>query len=434
MPRVYSDIVEQGHALRPRLRDLPGVLPLALGDAHRPVGASTRASMATASPSNGPRCRWRLHDAGYRTMLAGKYLNSWIELRAPGPNSTEWSCVGTPGSLHVHADRSRGSTWTALSSTSRAIRPTSSPTRSWTSCPTTPQDQPFFALYAPTTPHSPADDPAATPPCPVTVPHPPSYDAETRTPADARLCTSIPARSRARSAASTASIRSTARSVRALDDAVGTLLDGLGDRADDTLVIYVSDNGYMFGEHRRVGKFDAYEEAVHVPMAIRYPAVAHPADRVGRPICSRPTSTWRRPSPRLAGIPWQADGVVAPPALMGSPAGSAIHDAVLIERCQGDPHAERSPATAFTYRERCGLSTGVRRDRHGHCTSTSSTPTVPVQLFDLAADPSEMVEPRGAARRRRRSRRRLAGPAARDCEQTRRPPDTTIVDRAGGPR
>ena len=47
---------------------------------------------------------------------------------------------------------------------------------------------------------------------------------------------------------------------------VGHILDGLGDRTRDTLVIYLSDNGFLFGEHRRFGKTDAYEESVRVPM------------------------------------------------------------------------------------------------------------------------------------------------------------------------
>lgn len=40
---------------------------------------------------------------------------------------------------------------------------------------------------------------------------------------------------------------------------------------DSTLIIFTSDNGYFFGEHRLHMKLLAYEESMHVPLFIRYP-------------------------------------------------------------------------------------------------------------------------------------------------------------------
>jgi N-acetylglucosamine-6-sulfatase len=42
-------------------------------------------------------------------------------------------------------------------------------------------------------------------------------------------------------------------------------------RASNTLIIYVSDNGNMVGEHRLVEKMVPYEESIRVPMAVRLP-------------------------------------------------------------------------------------------------------------------------------------------------------------------
>ncbi len=65
-------------------------------------------------------------------------------------------------------------------------------------------------------------------------------------------------------------------SLRAIDDGVKTMIDTLGwlGRLRNTYVIFTSDNGFFFGEHRLTGgKFLAYEPAVHVPFLIRGPGI-----------------------------------------------------------------------------------------------------------------------------------------------------------------
>ncbi|MBK9460815.1 MAG: sulfatase-like hydrolase/transferase [Sphingobacteriales bacterium] len=42
---------------------------------------------------------------------------------------------------------------------------------------------------------------------------------------------------------------------------------------DNTTIIFLSDNGYMWGEHRLTGKVLPYEEAIRVPMAISSPYI-----------------------------------------------------------------------------------------------------------------------------------------------------------------
>ncbi|MGH2628276.1 MAG: sulfatase family protein, partial [Anaerolineales bacterium] len=65
-------------------------------------------------------------------------------------------------------------------------------------------------------------------------------------------------------------------SVRDIDDGVGLITQTLGSlgRLDNTYVIFVSDNGFFFGEHRLLGgKFLAYEPATHLPFLIRGPGI-----------------------------------------------------------------------------------------------------------------------------------------------------------------
>ncbi len=65
-------------------------------------------------------------------------------------------------------------------------------------------------------------------------------------------------------------------SLRAIDDGVKTVLDTLGGehRLRNTYVIFTSDNGFFYGEHRLTGgKFLAYEPATHLPFLIRGPGI-----------------------------------------------------------------------------------------------------------------------------------------------------------------
>jgi arylsulfatase A-like enzyme len=66
------------------------------------------------------------------------------------------------------------------------------------------------------------------------------------------------------------------RSLRALDRAVGNLLDRLQELrlADRTVVLFTSDNGMLWGEHRLYRKGLAYEEAIRVPLLVRMPGLA----------------------------------------------------------------------------------------------------------------------------------------------------------------
>jgi len=78
-------------------------------------------------------------------------------------------------------------------------------------------------------------------------------------------------------------IRQRARMMAAVDEGVGMIFDAL-DRSgqlDDTLILFLGDNGYFFGEHglgpeRRF----AYEEGIRSPFLLRYPRKAKAGARV----------------------------------------------------------------------------------------------------------------------------------------------------------
>ena len=66
------------------------------------------------------------------------------------------------------------------------------------------------------------------------------------------------------------------RSMLAVDDLVGRLVDSLrySRKLSNTYIVFTSDNGWSMGEHRRAkGKWSAYEEDIRVPLIVRGPSV-----------------------------------------------------------------------------------------------------------------------------------------------------------------
>ena len=103
-----------------------------------------------------------------------------------------------------------------------------------------------------------------------------------------------------------------------LDQAIGAIVDLLERQAqlDNTVIFYISDNGFFWGEHRLREKDRVYEPSIHVPFALRYPKIA-PQGRVENRLVANidiaPTVY------QLAGlvIPTEVDGRSLVPLLQG---------------------------------------------------------------------------------------------------------------------
>tara|TARA_R110002096_G_scaffold119925_5_gene259915 strand:- start:1456 stop:2994 length:1539 start_codon:yes stop_codon:yes gene_type:complete len=61
--------------------------------------------------------------------------------------------------------------------------------------------------------------------------------------------------------------------IRGIDDSVGEVLKALEDKGelDNTVILFLSDNGFLFGEHGLIDKRNAYDASVRIPMLLRYP-------------------------------------------------------------------------------------------------------------------------------------------------------------------
>ncbi|GGF37376.1 acetylglucosamine-6-sulfatase [Echinicola rosea] len=64
----------------------------------------------------------------------------------------------------------------------------------------------------------------------------------------------------------------------ALDESIGRVMDWLEEEGleENTIVVYMGDNGFSFGEHGLIDKRHAYEESMKVPLLVKYPKMVKP--------------------------------------------------------------------------------------------------------------------------------------------------------------
>jgi arylsulfatase A-like enzyme len=115
--------------------------------------------------------------------------------------------------------------------------------------------------------------------------------------------------------------------ITGMDREIGRLVDTIDSSplADNTVVIYASDNGYMWGEHRIIGINWHYEESIRIPFVVRCPwLIPDPGTRRSQMLLNidlAPTVL------EIAGVPVPADidGQSAVPVLRdgGTPGRSA---------------------------------------------------------------------------------------------------------------
>jgi N-acetylglucosamine-6-sulfatase len=161
---------------------------------------------------------------------------------------------------------------------------------------------------------------------------------------------------------------------------------------DNTLILFLSDNGFMSGQHRvRAGKVLPYEPSIRVPLMIRGPGI--PRGRTSSQLVWNgdlaPTilqATGAKPA-------WEPDGESLWPFLR-DPGLRVKRDVVL----EGPPLGRKSPAPRFT---------GLRTPRYVYVEYLWGDR----ELYDLRRDPAELHNLAGQASARRlqqRLARRLA--------------------------
>jgi arylsulfatase A-like enzyme len=215
-----------------------------------------------------------LHAAGYHTGLFGKYLNHYESTRYIPPGWDEWDAFDGAASpynfylkytLNENGRLVRYGNHVVDYSTGVLVR------RARAFIERTPG--PLFAYFAPFAPHTP-DRPARQDmrrAIPLPLYRPASFD-EANVSDKPSWVRRLPRLAPAEVAHIDALREHTAQTLQSVDRAVGSLLEALRNtgRLHDTLIVYTSDNGYMYGEHRFVDKIAPYEESIRVPMVVRY--------------------------------------------------------------------------------------------------------------------------------------------------------------------
>jgi N-acetylglucosamine-6-sulfatase len=161
----------------------------------------------------------------------------------------------------------------------------------------------------------------------------------------------------------------------AVDEGLARIMALLEQRGelDDTLILYMGDNGFMFGEHGLIDKRAAYEESMRVPMLMRCPSLFKPGkvDQVVANIDIAPTM--------LA-----AAGLDAPEGMAGVD---------MLPLMRGDPVSWRKVLLYEYYWERNFPQTptvhALREDRYKYIHFHGIWDLD--ELYDLAADPHENI-------------------------------------------
>jgi N-acetylglucosamine-6-sulfatase len=331
--------------------------------------------------SDGSTVATWLDDAGYDTAFLGKYINQYPGSYVP-PGWDHWTSFWSDGyytyGLTVdgvdfpRAEQTYSTDFLAQEAVS-FIR--SSP-------------GPFFLYFAPYAPHSgavPAERHAASF-SELPAWRPPSFN-EREVADKPRWVRRLPRLDAARRAALDAFRLDQLRTLLAVDEAVAAILEALSERGelDNTLIVFTSDNGYLWGEHRVTRKKVAYEEAIHVPFVVRYDAIVDAGRTETRPVLNIDLA------PTFAALA----GAAAP----------GVEGRSIVPLLAGEDVPWRSGFLVESYDKRPPTYCALRTRRYAFVTYA----TAERELYDLVVDPYQLRNVAGErARKIASSRRQLA--------------------------
>jgi arylsulfatase A-like enzyme len=223
-----------------------------------------------------------LQAAGYRTALIGKYLNFFGKYSPPRYRPPGWDTFAAFMSSHgsYYAYHLSDGTYHGLEPQDYSTDVLASRATDFIS--TTPVDQPLFLYFAPFGPHAPYTpaprdlgtlDGKLTPYTAATLHQP---------------LRTMPVWMQNRRHFTQDEVDKTRQpqleALMSIDDAVGSIVQSLqqGNRDRDTLFVFMSDNGYFWGEHTIIGKDSPYDASTRIPMVIRWDGHTPPASTSGR--------------------------------------------------------------------------------------------------------------------------------------------------------
>jgi N-acetylglucosamine-6-sulfatase len=238
---------------------------------HHGVNGSNGGSLDDASTI----ATW-LSDAGYRTGIVGKYLNGYPFTDRPAnyvaPGWDYWAVFDRPPD---HYDYSLNENRTSVTY-ARAPEDYSTDVlygKAIDFLETTPTSEPFLLYFSTRAPHE------VNKPAPrhegdyrdLPIRYRPNFNEAdvSDKPAWVR---GLPIRP---TALVTNLRRRAAETMLAVDEAISGIVDKVRERGqlENTVIVFMTDNGVSLGSHRWMQKRCAYEECVRTPLLIRYPGI-----------------------------------------------------------------------------------------------------------------------------------------------------------------
>jgi N-acetylglucosamine-6-sulfatase len=386
MPNVQSELMSKGMSFENAFAENPNCCP-------------SRATLLTGQPSHTTRV-WRntppfggyesfdddstlatwLQAVGYRTGLVGKYLNryeqhapyippgwsSWTAFRAKTYEYYDYTLTDN-GLDEVHGSTAEDYSTDVLANHAVSFIQETRP------------EQPLFLLFAPNAPHGTASREAgsAGPPRPaprhstafedLPLWRPPSWNEPDVSDKPSYIQALGPV-------VRDAFRKRQYQALLAVDDAVRDIvntLEGAG-RLSNTLIMFASDNGILWGEHRWSGKEVPYEESIRIPLVVRFDALNAAPSKDSRLVSMMdlaPTVA------EVAGVEAKgSEGLSLVPALSGQQV--EWRDRLLVEHLRGRPLLDPIPTYCASRTADYLYSVYATGER---------------ELYDLATDPHELV-------------------------------------------
>ncbi len=306
-------------------------------------------------------------DAGYKTGLFGKYLNGWpwghgADFIPPGWD--RWTAFNGAPKYYDYELSVNGRT--ELTGPSRRLL--DGRCRRLASRFIEHAGAPFFAYYAPYGPHFPftpakrhthAYDGAS-------IPKPPNFNR--RASDQHRFFDTLP---RVDVGTTNKNTRGQYEALLSVDEALAGFYSKLQQQGelDNTILVFLTDNGYSVGSHRWRQKRCLYNECGHVPVMVRAPGYTGQTEQglISNVDLAGTIA-------QLAGIPFgPTDGESLVP-LMNDSASTLGRPVLLRSRIE----TEKDPPTGW----------GLRTDRFKYIRYNNGQ----VEMFDLESDPYELTD------------------------------------------
>jgi arylsulfatase A-like enzyme len=212
-----------------------------------------------------------LSEEGYETALYGKYLNNYpLEADLPHFDRYGYFCCNPKDSPESYI----GGEWNIDGEVETVEEYSTSFIGDRTSEFIASATEPWYAYAAPIAPHLPFVPEAKY--ADVKLRNWPGNPATQET--DRSDKPSYGPRTNADLKAGNRHRKAQLRTLMSVDDMVDQLFQTLSDEGqlDNTIVVFMSDNGYMWGEHGLIGKPYPYSQSVDIPMFMRFPESLDP--------------------------------------------------------------------------------------------------------------------------------------------------------------